>query len=162
VTPLSSQTELHGDPSPLSRRLVFIMGLNNSSFAWQTQVDHFASLPGYQVLVHDNRGVGNSDSPKGLYKTSEMARDVEELLDYVGWKEEKSLHVIGVSMGGMVALELVSRRLRPSFTPVVVLTPSSRPPSSRPESPHSSSLPPNPEPSRNFRLSKQRTSSSVC
>lgn len=78
---------------------------------WHSQVSHFASLPGYQVLVHDNRGVGNSDSPKGLYKTSEMAKDVVELLEEVGWVAkdgaEGRVHVVGVSMGGMIALELV-------------------------------------------------------
>jgi len=64
--------------------------------------------------VFDNRGVGHSDSPKGAYKTSEMAKDVQELLQHVGWlgqEEEGSeakLNVVGVSMGGMIALELVS------------------------------------------------------
>ena len=67
----------------------------------------------------DNRGVGNSDTPSGLYKTSEMARDIEELLQYVGWLPEdtdgaqeeageRNLHIVGVSMGGMIAQELVS------------------------------------------------------
>ncbi|KPV73041.1 uncharacterized protein RHOBADRAFT_55281 [Rhodotorula graminis WP1] len=98
--------ELHGDDKPSSHRLVFIMGLNNSSFAWHHQVSHFAALPGYAVLVFDNRGVGWSDTPLGTYSTSEMAKDVEELLDYVGWTEDKSLNVVGVSMGGMLAQEL--------------------------------------------------------
>ncbi|ORY73588.1 Alpha/Beta hydrolase protein [Leucosporidium creatinivorum] len=100
--------ELHGDPNPKAKRLVFIMGLNNSSFAWHHQVKYFASIGGYQVLVHDNRGVGNSDTPKGLYKTSEMAKDVVELLEEVGWFAEGRLNVVGVSMGGMIALELAS------------------------------------------------------
>jgi pimeloyl-ACP methyl ester carboxylesterase len=67
----------------------------------------------------DNRGVGNSDTPSGLYKTSEMARDIQELLQYVGWVPElteedqeaaggRNLHIVGVSMGGMIAQELVS------------------------------------------------------
>ena len=64
--------------------------------------------------MFDNRGVGHSDSPKGAYKTSEMAKDIVELLQEVGWiKEgeegvEANLNVVGVSMGGMIALELVS------------------------------------------------------
>lgn len=52
--------------------------------------------------------VGNSDTPWGLYSTSEMARDLIDLLDFVGWNDEKSLKVVGVSMGGMIAQELVS------------------------------------------------------
>jgi len=84
------------------------------SQAWQHQLSYFSSLPGYSTLVFDNRGVGHSDSPKGAYKTSEMAKDIVELLQEVGWiKEgeegvEANLNVVGVSMGGMIALELVS------------------------------------------------------
>lgn len=40
------------------------------------------------------------------YSTSEMAKDVVELVDYIGWKETKQLHIVGVSMGGMIAQEL--------------------------------------------------------
>lgn len=43
-----------------------------------------------------------------LYKTSEMAKDVLELLDYIHWTQDRSLHIIGVSMGGMITQELVS------------------------------------------------------
>ncbi|CAG8716090.1 1625_t:CDS:2, partial [Acaulospora colombiana] len=46
-------------------KIVLIMGLNTSSFAWGKQVQHFAK--NHSVLVLDNRGVGNSDSPKGPY-----------------------------------------------------------------------------------------------
>lgn len=131
--------ELHGEDKPTSHRLVFTMGLNNSSFvrlrlpslvhllrrrprltplarslalqAWHNQVSYFAALPGYAVLVFDNRGVGWSDTPPGAYSTSEMAKDVEELLDFVGWTEPRSLNLAGVSMGGMIAQELVSNRI---------------------------------------------------
>ena len=33
-----------------------------------------------------------------------MADDVITLLDYVGWTAEHDLHVVGVSMGGMISL----------------------------------------------------------
>lgn len=59
------------------------------------------------MLVFDNRGVGNSDSPGGRYRTSEMALDVVDLLDFLGWTERRQLHVVGVSMGGMIIQELV-------------------------------------------------------
>jgi len=32
-----------------------------------------------------------------------MAEDVVVLLNYVGWKEPRSLHVVGLSLGGMIA-----------------------------------------------------------
>lgn len=60
-------------------------------------------MEGYHCLVLDNRGVGLSDAPSGLYKTSEMAKDVQEVLDFVSWTEASSVHVVGVSMGGWAA-----------------------------------------------------------
>lgn len=48
----------------------------------------------------DNRGVGNSDTPSGVYSTSEMAKDILELLEFVVWIADRSLHVVGISMGG--------------------------------------------------------------
>lgn len=32
-----------------------------------------------------------------------MARDVIELLNFVGWKDDRSIHVVGLSLGGMIA-----------------------------------------------------------
>ncbi|KIL67270.1 hypothetical protein M378DRAFT_122967 [Amanita muscaria Koide BX008] len=64
---------------------------------------------GYTILVFDNRGVGNSSTPMGPYSTSAMAEDVITLLDYVGWTEDRDLHVVGISLGGMIAQELAYR-----------------------------------------------------
>jgi pimeloyl-ACP methyl ester carboxylesterase len=51
--------------------------------------------------------MGESDKPIMRYSTSEMAKDLIELLDHLGWMSERQLHVTGVSMGGMIAQELV-------------------------------------------------------
>ncbi|GAA5964203.1 hypothetical protein JCM3765_002768 [Sporobolomyces pararoseus] len=135
--------ELHGEDKPTSTRLLFIMGLNNSSFAWHNQLSHFSSLPGYSTLVLDNRGVGHSDSPGGAYKTSEMAKDVEELLNHVGWLAEAEgevakLNVVGVSMGGMIALELAL--LIPQHIHTLLLTSTKAGSSSLPDIPSYASL----------------------
>lgn len=58
----------------------------------------------YTVLVLDNRGVGNSDSPIGIYSSSEMAKDTLELLDHLEWTS--NVNCVGSSMGGMIAQEL--------------------------------------------------------
>jgi len=57
------------------------------------------------VLLVDNRGIGNSDKPY-WYSTSDMAIDLMEIMDHVGWTALRSVHVVGLSMGGMIAQEL--------------------------------------------------------
>lgn len=52
-------------------------------------------------------GMGESDKPFARYTTAEMARDVIELLDSIGWTADRELHIVGNSMGGMIAQELV-------------------------------------------------------
>jgi len=37
-----------------------------------------------------------------MYRTSEMAGDAVVLLDYIGWKEERGIHVVGVSLGTLL------------------------------------------------------------
>jgi predicted alpha/beta-fold hydrolase len=86
------------------------MGLGGMKYAWQRQTQDFAHAKGdqYSSLVIDNRGIGDSDKPKFRYSTSEMAKDIVELVDHLGWTNKRELHVIGISMGGMIAQELVS------------------------------------------------------
>ena len=85
------------------------MGLGGFKTAWQRQTKDFGHDQGskYSCLIFDNRGIGESGKPIMRYSTSEMARDTFELLDHLGWKAMRQLHVIGVSMGGMIAQEMV-------------------------------------------------------
>jgi len=41
------------------------------------------------------------------YSTSEMAKDVIEIIDELGWTAERELNIVGISMGGMIAQEIV-------------------------------------------------------
>lgn len=95
------------------------MGLGSFKTSWQRQVLHFGHERGdtYSVIILDNRGIGDSDAPLMRYSTSEMARDAIEVLEHVGWlpadvltspsiAPARTLHVIGISMGGMIAQEL--------------------------------------------------------
>ncbi|KAI9441897.1 alpha/beta-hydrolase [Lactarius indigo] len=107
--PLESHSlyfEQHGT-GPI--KVVFISALIDSLNSWAAQVKHFSRLPQYSILVFDNRGAGNSDTPKGPYSTSAMAEDVIVLLDFIGWTESRSVHVVGQSLGGMIAQELAYR-----------------------------------------------------
>ncbi|TFK35025.1 alpha/beta-hydrolase [Crucibulum laeve] len=99
--------EQHGNGTKY--KVVFIMGLNSSSFAWAPQVRHFGRSEECTALLFDNRGVGNSGYPRGPYTTAGMAEDAICLLDYVGWTEKRDIHVVGISLGGMIAQELATR-----------------------------------------------------
>lgn len=88
----------------------WIMGLGAFRTQWKRQIRYFShTAPNsskYSSLVFDNRGMGKSDKPTLRYSTSEMARDVIDLVDFLGWTQPRSLNVVGVSMGGMIAQEL--------------------------------------------------------
>ncbi|KAA1127594.1 hypothetical protein PGTUg99_001577 [Puccinia graminis f. sp. tritici] len=83
------------------------MGINFSCSAWAAQVEHFSRKKDHAVLVFDNRGTGNSDAGAiEPYKTSDMAQDTMTLLKWLGWEQDRSIHLFGVSLGGMIAQEL--------------------------------------------------------
>ena len=85
------------------------MGLAAYKTAWQRQTKDFGhdQSSKYSCLIFDNRGIADSDKPFMRYSTSEMAKDTLELLDHVGWTGRREVHAVGVSMGGMIAQELV-------------------------------------------------------
>ena len=85
------------------------MGLGAFKWYWQRQTIDFGhdQASKYSCLIFDNRGMGESDKPVMRYSTSEMAKDTFELLDHLGWTGQRSVHVIGISMGGMIAQEMV-------------------------------------------------------
>ena len=95
--------EEHGSGDPL----LLIMGLAADSMAWMFQVPDFSEH--YRTITFYNRGVGRSSKPSGPYSIHEMADDTAGLLDTLGIDRT---HVVGVSMGGMIAQELALRHPR--------------------------------------------------
>ena len=77
--------------------------MNGSFLSWMRQVEYLSRTGKHQVLVFDNRGAGNSGTPRGPYTTSAMAEDVIALLDFLGWTERRGIHIVGISLGGMIA-----------------------------------------------------------
>jgi 3-oxoadipate enol-lactonase len=84
--------------------LVLISGLGTTSRAWYRSRPVFAKS--YRTIALDNRGVGLSDVPAGIYSISLMASDVIAVLNAAGVPDA---HVFGASMGGMIAQEMSLR-----------------------------------------------------
>lgn len=84
-----------GDP------LLFIHGLASSSRGWHMQVPVFSSY--YRVVTFDIRGHGRSEKPLGPYGVEVFAADAIELVRSLGLSPA---HVVGFSLGGMIAFQL--------------------------------------------------------
>ena len=81
--------------------IVLINGLADDLETWVLQIDDFLAA-GYRVLRFDNRGIGQSGKPAGPYSSKMLADDAKALVDALGITD---FHLMGVSMGGMIAQE---------------------------------------------------------
>ncbi|KJZ77067.1 hypothetical protein HIM_03388 [Hirsutella minnesotensis 3608] len=81
------------------------MGMSEIKEAWQYQTLYFGHdrSERYSVLIIDNRGIGGSDKPISRYSTELMAAEVIQVLDHVGWTAQRDVHLIGISLGGMIS-----------------------------------------------------------
>jgi 3-oxoadipate enol-lactonase len=92
--------EEHGSGFPL----LLINGLGSDHLEWLHQIPAFGAC--FRVLVFDNRGTGSTEVPPGPYTTAQMADDAAALLAALGVPRA---HVLGVSLGGMIAQEVALR-----------------------------------------------------
>lgn len=91
--------EVHGDSGS---NVLMIMGLGMRGEVWAPQVAALQQT--HRVATFDHRGVGGSESSDTpLWTMKDMARDAARVMDDLGWERA---HLVGVSMGGMVAQEL--------------------------------------------------------
>ncbi|MGH2602282.1 MAG: alpha/beta fold hydrolase [Dehalococcoidia bacterium] len=60
----------------------------------------------FDIVAYDHRGIGHSARVDEPFTIADLAGDAAALMDAVGWS---NAHVLGISMGGMVAQELVLR-----------------------------------------------------
>jgi len=100
INGISLYYEIHGSGEPL----LLIMGLGANATGWSSQIPAFSRA--YQVIAFDNRGAGRSDKPNEPYSMGQMADDAHGLLTELCIE---SAHVFGMSLGGMIAQELVLR-----------------------------------------------------
>lgn len=85
-----------GDPD--GETVVFVEGLGYGRWMWRWQRDALADE--YDIILWDNRGTGESDTPEGPYTVPEMASDLEAVLAAA---DVEAAHVVGASMGGMIS-----------------------------------------------------------
>ena len=93
--------EVHGDGPPL----VLLMGIGYDSTLWT-----LAQLPAlssqFRVVLVDNRDSGRSSTATHSYEIADLADDLAGLLDALGIART---HLLGLSMGGMIAQEFALR-----------------------------------------------------
>ncbi|HEV7988919.1 MAG TPA: alpha/beta fold hydrolase [Candidatus Binataceae bacterium] len=89
--------EIRGQGAPLA----LIFGYAGSSRGWG---EPFLKLleARFKTIVIDNRGTGQSDKPEKPFSMAEMAADAASVLDHANIDRA---HVMGISMGGMIAQE---------------------------------------------------------
>jgi 3-oxoadipate enol-lactonase len=97
-------TQLHWEASGTGAPLLLIQGLGWSAEMWYSLVPELETA--YRVIRYDARGIGRSDVPAGPYSIERMADDAAAVL---GAADVDRAHVLGVSLGGIVAQELALR-----------------------------------------------------
>lgn len=94
--------ELHYERAGSGEPLLLIQGMSGTHVSWGEPF--LAPLrESFDVIAFDNRGIGLSAPIDGPFTIVEMAEDAAGLLDELGIE---SAHVVGISMGGMIAQDL--------------------------------------------------------
>jgi 3-oxoadipate enol-lactonase len=109
-SPIPLHHHLHASPVSGAPTILLLHGLGSCGEDWGLQLP--ALVPRFSVLTPDLRGQGESPMPAGWPGIEVMAADVLLLLDRL---RIESAHVVGLSLGGAVALQLAAdapRRVR--------------------------------------------------
>jgi pimeloyl-ACP methyl ester carboxylesterase len=116
VNDIQMYYEIHGDGEPL----VLIVGLGTDISEWGGIIRWLAEK--FQVLAFDNRGVGRTDKPDIPYSIEMMADDTVGLIQALGIQQA---HILGISLGGRIALALSLRHAK-SVNKLVLVSTSAR------------------------------------
>lgn len=96
---------LHYEDTGQGSPVLLLHGLGSTGEEWDLVVPGLSAR--HRCIVPDVRGHGRSDKPAGAYSVPLFARDIAALCDQLGLA---SLHVVGLSMGGMIAFQLAVSR----------------------------------------------------
>lgn len=94
--------EFHYERDGSGEPLLLIQGMSGTHVSWG-EAFKGALEEAFDVVAFDNRGIGFSAPVNGPFTIAEMAEDTAGLLETLGLE---SAHVVGISMGGMIAQEL--------------------------------------------------------
>lgn len=98
---IDNERKIYYEISGSGEPLLFISGLSGGSWSWYKQKPFFEAS--YSVITFDNRGAGRSWIPPGPYTMEQLAEDALALLNYLNIEKA---HIVGISMGGMIAQQL--------------------------------------------------------
>lgn len=84
--------------------VLFLHGIGGNRTNWRDQLQIFAKT--CRAVAWDARGYGASDDYEGPLDFGDFARDIVRLLDYL---DTETAHLVGLSMGGRIALDFVAR-----------------------------------------------------
>lgn len=111
--------DIHYDVVGQGTPVLLIMGLGTRGDSWGPLAEALASA-GYMAIHFDNRDVGwSSLLPGRTYELRDMAADAVGLLDHLGVAQA---HVVGISMGGMIAQEILVHHPRRARRAVLMAT----------------------------------------
>jgi 3-oxoadipate enol-lactonase len=86
-----------------SETVVLVNGVGDDLAAWGGQLPDLLTAD-LRVVTFDSRGVGQSGQPPGPYTSRQMARDTKAVVEALALDP---FHIVGVSMGGAIAIEYV-------------------------------------------------------
>lgn len=103
TTQVGSHT-VYYDECGTGHPVLFINGLGSTRLGWWKQIEPFSMK--YRVINMDNRDAGDSALGTGPYTIADMAEDSAGVIKNLNLGRT---HIIGISMGGMIAQELAIR-----------------------------------------------------
>lgn len=92
---------LHYEEYGQGEPVLLLHGLGSSCLDWEYQIPALSAR--YRVIAMDMRGHGRSDKPRERYSIAGFSVDVEALIEHL---RLGPVHVIGLSMGGMIGFQL--------------------------------------------------------